>query len=373
MASNAEVERIFVEIGDLLDLLGEQRFKVEAYRRAARTLESLGEPLERIAARGELERIPGIGDALEAKIREYLSTGRLEYLEKLRQQVPPGIRELMRLPGVGPKTARRFWVEIGVEGPLELAQAVEAGRLRGVAGFGERKIEQLRQGLAALGAGVDGGSRRPLLDAWEIAEELRERLRASAPVDELVVAGSLRRSRETVGDLDLLAISREPAKVFASFLALPGLLEVRSKGDTKSTILLAPGIQVDLRVLEPESFGAALQYFTGSKDHNVHLRTLAREKGLKVNEYGVFREEERVAGRTEEEVYAALGLAPIPPEIRENHGEVEAAAAGQVPTLFERSSLRTDLHLHLPLQGEDAALAPWAERALGLGYSELGV
>jgi DNA polymerase/3'-5' exonuclease PolX len=370
---NDEVIRVLQEIGDLLDLLGEQRFKVEAYRRAARTLESLGEPLARVAARNELDKIPGIGDALEAKIREFLSTGELAYLTKLRQQVPPGIGELMRLPGVGPKTARRFWVELGVEGPQELAAAVEAGRLHGVAGFGERKIEKLRQGLAARGAGTDGGSRRPLLDAWELGEALEKELRATGFVEQLVLAGSLRRRRETVGDLDLLATSKEPARVLANFTCLPGVLEVRSHGDTKSTVLHAPGIQVDLQVVDPASFGAALQYFTGSKDHNVHLRTIARDRGLKVNEYGVFRESERVAGTTEEEVYAALGLPFIPPEIRENHGEIEAAAAGTLPHLVEASQLRGDLHLHLPEEGEDASLEPWIAKAKSFGYTFLGV
>jgi DNA polymerase/3'-5' exonuclease PolX len=370
---NEGIQRAFQEVADLLDLLGEQRFKVEAYRRAARTLESLGEPLERMAERNELGTIPGVGDALEAKIRELLSTGRLAYLEKLRAQVPAGIRELMRLPGVGPKTARRFWIEIHVEGPQELAQAIEAGKLVGVSGFGEKKIEQLRSGLAALGKGSDGGERRPILDAWVIAEDLRDRLRSSAPVDQLVVAGSLRRRRETVGDLDLLATSHEPAAVFAKFLALPGIREVRSRGDTKSTVLYGPGIQVDLRVVEPESFGAALQYFTGSKDHNVRLRTLARDRGLRINEYGVYRDSERIAGRTEEEVYATLGLPLIPPEIRENHGEVEAAGAGKLPDLVDAARVRSELDARIPETGEDGEVARWVERAQALGLAELGV
>ncbi|HEV2449616.1 MAG TPA: helix-hairpin-helix domain-containing protein [Thermoplasmata archaeon] len=371
--NNEQVLQALQEVGDLLDLLGEQRFKVEAYRRAARTLESLGEPLERIAKRNELGTIPGVGDALESKIRELLETGKLGYLEKLRAQVPPGIRELMRLPGVGPKTARRFWIEIKVEGPQELAQAIEAGKLVGVSGFGEKKIEQLRSGLAALGQGADGGSRRPILEAWLIAEELREALRSSAPVDQLVVAGSLRRRRETVGDLDILITSREPAKVFAHYLGLPGVREVRSRGDTKSTVLYGPGIQVDLRVVEPESFGAALQYFTGSKDHNVHIRTIARDRGLRVNEYGVFRDTERIAGRTEEEVYASLGLPLIPPEIRENHGEIEAATAGKLPSLVEADQVHAEFGARLPEAGEDASLTRWIARASALGVTEMGV
>lgn len=371
--SNAEMSRIFLEVADLLDLQGESRFRVEAYRRAARTIESLGEDLARFAERDGLGTIPGVGPALESKIREYLSSGKLDYLSRLRSQVPPGLLELMRLPGVGPKTARRLWLEAKVEGPQELARAIEAGVLLGLTGFKARKIEQLRQGLAALGTASSGAARRPLLEAWELAESIRERLRSSVPVQELRVAGSLRRFRETVGDLDLLATSEAPARVLHEFARLPGVLEVRGQGDTKATVVVAPGIQVDLRVVPPESFGAALQYFTGSKDHNVHLRTIARDRGLKVNEYGVFRGEERIAGTTEAEVYAALGLPEIPPEIRENQGEIEQAGSGSLPSLLTLGTVGGDVHVHLPDSGPNEELQNWVDAATATGVPALAL
>ena len=369
MGTNAELIRLFNETADLLDLLGEDRFKVEAYRRAGRSLESLGEDVRKFADRGELGTIPGVGAALEEKIREYLRTGRIEYVERVRAQVPPGLLQIMGIPGFGPKTARRFWVELKVETPAELAAAVEAGRLNGVKGFGPRKIQVLKDGLAALGAagGAASGARHPILVAWELAEALTSALRSAAPVRDLTVAGSLRRARESIGDIDILATSEEPAKVFDAFTALPQLTEVRVRGDTKETAIFAPGIQVDLRVVAPESYGAALQYFTGSKDHNIRLRSLARDRGLKINEYGVFRGEERVAGRTEAEVYAALELEPMPPEIRENRGEIEAATRHEVPVLVDRTDLRGDLHVHL---ADPASLPAWeaAARAQRLAY-----
>lgn len=345
MPSNVEAAELFREIADLLDLLGE-RFKPEAYRRAARSIESLTEDLGSVAARGELRSIPGVGEAIEEKIREYLATGKVPYYERLRSEVPPGVLELMRLPGIGPKTARRFWVELGVEGPAELRDAIGAGRLTGVKGFGDRKIAQIRSVVETTPA-RPSGNRIPLEVAYSIARGLTEALRSRAPAQEVEVAGSFRRGRETVGDLDLLVTSDDPPTVFDVFSAIEGVREVRLRGGTKETVVLENGLQVDLRVVEPLAFGAALQYFTGSKDHNVRLRSLARDRGLKINEYGVFRGEERVAGRTEEEVYATLGLPWIPPELREDRGEIAAAAAGTLPHLVERADLEGDLHVHL--------------------------
>ena len=344
MGTNAELAAIFQEIGDLLDLAGE-KFKPDAYRRAARSIESLTEDIRRVQDRGELDSIPGVGAAISEKIREFLSTGSLEYLTKLRRSFPPGLLDIVRLPGVGPKTARRFWLELGVEGTAELAAAVATGRLVGLAGFGPKKIELLRKALAE--ASPTPARRTPLLEADELARRIVATLRATAPLERIEVAGSLRRAREDVGDLDILVTSAEPEKVFDAFGALPGLREVRLRGPTKSTVVVAEGVQVDLRVVEPAAFGAAWQYFTGSKDHNVHLRSLARDRGLKINEYGVYRGDERIAGASEDEVYAALELPAIPPEIREDRGEIEAAAAGRLPKLVEASDLRGDLHVHL--------------------------
>jgi len=370
MTSNAEAAEIFRTIADLLDLLGE-KFKPEAYRRAARSIESLTEDLAEVAARGELRSIPGVGEAIAEKTEEYLRTGTVPYYERLKREVPPGLIELMRLPGLGPKTARRFWVELGVEGPAELRDALAAGRLNGVKGFGAKKIDQLRAALAAPAAGA-GSARRPIEEVYPVALGLVRAIRDGAVVDRAEVAGSFRRARETVGDLDLLVTSKDPATVFETFSALPLVAEVKMRGETKETVLLRGGLQVDLRVVKPEEFGAALQYFTGSKDHNVHLRSRARDRGLKVNEYGVFRDEERVAGSTEEEVYAALGLAWIPPELREDRGEIELAVRGSLPPLITEHDLRGDLHIHLA----PAAVPDEVDRLVAAGrarkYSYVG-
>jgi DNA polymerase (family 10) len=371
MTSNAEATEIFRTIADLLDLLGE-KFKPEAYRRAARSIESLTEELGAVAARHELRAIPGVGEAIAEKIEEYLRTGSVSYYERLKREVPPGLVELMRLPGLGPKTARRFWVELGVEGPNELRDAIAAGRLVGVKGFGEKKIEQIRSALSAAAAGP-GPDRRPIEGVYPVARALVQALRDGADADRVEVAGSFRRARETVGDLDILVTSRDPGKVFETFTAHPLVKEVKMRGETKETVVLAGGLQVDLRVVTPEEFGAALQYFTGSKDHNVRLRSLARDRGLKVNEYGVFRGEERIAGTTEEEVYASLGLAWIPPELREDRGEIELAARGKVPLLVSETDLRGDLHTHLPPDARPDVVDRIAAEAQTRGLSYVGV
>jgi DNA polymerase/3'-5' exonuclease PolX len=346
MTSNAQAAGIFRDIADLLDVLGE-RFKPEAYRRAARSIETLTEDLGEVASRNELRTIPGVGEAIEEKLREYLKTGKFPYYERLKREVPPGVVELMRLPGLGPKTARRFWVELGLEGPSEVRDAIAAGKLDGVKGFGPRKIEQIRATLEQAVTNPAGG-RVAIEIIYPVAERLVTALRERSTTDRVEAAGSFRRRRETVGDLDVLVTSDAPEKVFDLFSALPEVREVKMRGGTKETVVLQSGLQVDLRVVEPVAFGAAWLYFTGSKDHNIHLRSIARDRGLKINEYGVFRGAERVGGRTEEEVYATLGLPFIPPEIREDRGEIEAAAQGHVPRLVEESDLLGDLHVHLP-------------------------
>jgi DNA polymerase/3'-5' exonuclease PolX len=345
MTSNAEAADIFRDTADLLDVLGE-RFKPEAYRRAARSIETLTEDLGAVAARDELRTIPGVGEAIEEKIREYLKTGKVPYYERLKREVPPGVVELMRLPGLGPKTARRFWVELRIEGPAELRDAIASGKLEGVKGFGPRKIDQIRTTLEQVQATPPTG-RLALELAYPVAQGIVRALRERSPADRVEAAGSFRRCRETVGDLDVLVTSEVPEKVFDFFSKLPEVREVKMRGGTKETVILSNGLQVDLRVVEPAAFGAAWLYFTGSKDHNVHLRSIARDRGLKINEYGIFRGEERIGGRTEEEMYAALGLPYIPPEIREDRGEIEAAAEGHLPPLVDASDLAGDLHVHL--------------------------
>jgi DNA polymerase (family X) len=371
MPTNAEAADLLRQIADLLDVLGE-RFKPEAYRRAARSIDSLTEDLAKVAARDELGTIPGVGEAIQEKLKEYLATGRLSYYDRLRTDVPPGLIAIMRLPGLGPKTARRFWTELGIKSTQELSDAIAAGRLDSVKGFGPRKIELIR---AAVGATPTPGgpARLPIDAAYPIAQRILRALRQRSKLDQVEVAGSFRRRRESVGDLDILVTSAEPEKVFDAFSALPEIREVQQRGTTKETVFLKSGLQVDLRVVDPEAFGAALVYFTGSKDHNVHLRTIARDMGLKVNEYGVTRGDERVGGRTEEEVYATLRLAMIPPEIRENRGEIEAAARGPLPPLVAESDLTGDLHVHAPESASTSDIERLLAEARRRRYAYVGL
>jgi DNA polymerase (family X) len=352
MSTNTEVAQIFYAIADLLDLQGE-KFKPDAYRRAARSIESLGEDLRKVAQRGGLDQIPGVGEAIREKITEFLREGKISYYERLRQTFPPGVLELMRIPGIGPKTTGRFYLELHLDSPAALAQAIDAGRLNGIAGFGPRKIENLREALRAVAA-APPSARTPLLTAWRLARSVMEELSRRTPVHDLAVAGSVRRCRESAGDLDILATSARPPETIAVFAGLADVRKVVMQGDTRATVIHDPGIQIDLRVVEPASYGAALQYFTGSKDHNIHLRTLARDQGLKINEYGVFRGETRIAGATEAEVYGAMGLQWMPPEIRENQGEIEAAQRKEVPALITLDQIRGELHRHIP-ESPDAA------------------
>ncbi len=368
MTTNQELAEIFRSIADILDLEGE-RFKPEAYRRAARSIETLAEDIRRVAQRNELDQIPGVGEAIAEKIREYLKDGKIGYYERIQREVPAGVLEMMRVPGIGPKTARRFLVEFGIEGPQELATALTEGRFRDVKGFGDRKVAVLK---AALGSGRKEGTRRPIQIAWRTARRLVEALGHAAPLDRIEVAGSFRRRRESVGDLDILVTSTEPSRVLDEFGRIAGVAQVRLRGPTKETVVLDDGLQVDLRVVEPAAFGSALQYVTGAKDHNVHLRTLARDRGLKVNEYGVFRGEERVAGATEAEVYEALDLPWIPPEIREDRGEIELAQGRRLPTLIDPADVKGELHVHLGPAATVGEVDRRLEEAGALGWSFVG-
>ncbi|MCI4358516.1 MAG: helix-hairpin-helix domain-containing protein [Thermoplasmata archaeon] len=368
MSVNVEVSEVLLGIADLLELKSE-RFKPEAYRRAARSILGAGEDLRTLRQNDLLGAIPGVGEAIRRKIEEYLDSGKVEYYERLKQEIPPGVLALMRIPGVGPKTASRFYRELGIDSPAALLDAIGHDRLSGVAGFGPRKIQNLRRDLEKASGTV--ARRLPLRTAWAIAQGVVRAIVAAALVDQVEIAGSLRRRRESVGDIDILATSGSPGAAIETFAKLPGVRQIVVKGETKCTVILDPGIQVDLRVVPPESFGAALQYFTGSKDHNVRLRTWARERGLKINEYGVLRGEVRVAGATEEEVYRALDLPWIPPEIRENQGELDGAALGRVPSLVNLSDLRGELHQHL--LGSDGELSEMAAGATRQGLQYVGV
>ncbi len=364
---NFEIARLFDLIADILEVKGENPFRIRAYRRAAQSLENLAENVERLAEQGRLDEIPGIGEDLAGKIVEYLKTGRMKALEALRKEVPAGLVELMSVPGVGPKTARVLYEKAGATDLDRLEALARAGKLRGLPGIQAKTEENILKGLAVIRKGQE---RMPLGRALPLAQELLRELQRLPEVDRISLAGSIRRYKETVGDIDILVTSPQPARVIEAFASLPQAEAVLEKGDTKAAIRHREGIQVDLRVLEPESFGAALVYFTGSKQHNIRIREIAIKKGLKLSEYGVFKEStgRRVAGATEEEVYAAIGLPWIPPEIREDAGEIEAALEGRLPKLVELENIRGDLHCHTKASDGHQTLEEVVEAAKARGY-----
>jgi DNA polymerase (family 10) len=364
---NFEIARLFYEMADLLEIKGENLFRVRAYRRAGETLESLGEDVALVAERDELTTLPGIGKDLAGKIQECLRTGRIADLEAMRREVPRGLLTLLEVPGLGPKTARLLHDRLGVDSVEKLEAAARSGEILAVPGIREKTRDNILKGIATWKA---GRSRMPVGAALGVAASIVQALKAHGGARRIEVAGSTRRARETVGDLDILVTSDRPRKVIDTFVALPSAVDVLAHGDTKASIRHQEGIQVDLRVVEPEAFGAALQYFTGSKEHNVRVRELASRKGLKLSEYGVFDEKSgrRIAGATEEEVYAAVGLPWIPPELRENAGEIEAALKGRLPDLVEAGQIRGDLHAHTDWSDGHHPLEKLVEAAEARGY-----
>ena len=341
---NQEIARIFSEIADVLELKQENVFKIRAYRRGAMSLDDLPKDVTELS-RKELRQVPGIGADLAARIEEYLQTGKIEAYEQLRGDLPPGLRTLLAVPGLGPKTARTLYDKLGVASLDELERLAAEHKLVGIRGIQQKTEENILKGIGSVKRGRE---RQPLGKVLPLARDLVEQLKRSAPVERIELAGSLRRWKETVKDIDIVATSASPGAVMEAFLALPRVEEVILRGPTRSSVLLGDGIQMDLRVVEKGSFGAALAYLTGSKNHNVRLRALAVKMGLKVNEYGIFREKDGVqlGGAEEEDVYRLLGLPYIPPELREDQGEVEAAFAGTLPELIRREDLRGDLHVH---------------------------
>ena len=371
---NDEVAGVLYEIADLMEMSEpEDRFRPIAYRRAARAIESLAEDIEDIARRGGLEGVAGVGKAIAGKVRQYLAEGKVDALEKLRGEFPPGLIDIMRIRDIGPKTARRLYFELKISNLGELKAAAESGKLRRMKGFGEKTEQNILRGIQVA---KQAQGRQLLGIALPIAERILAHLRGKAPVENASHAGSLRRMRETIGDIDLLVTTRDPEAVTKAFASMPWVREIVAAGDTKSTVVISEGMQVDLRVLEPSRWGAGLQYFTGSKDHNIKLRTMAQKRGFKLNEYGLFREgepDELMAARTEEEIYAALGLPYIEPELREDAGEIEAAAKGELPALITLEDIRGDLHAHTNLTDGVNTLEEMAEAARARGYAYLGI
>ncbi|HUI44403.1 MAG TPA: DNA polymerase/3'-5' exonuclease PolX [Nitrospirota bacterium] len=368
---NQQIAKIFSEIAELLELKGENMFRIRAYQRAAQNLDGLSKDVSGLS-REELESIPGIGKDLAAKIREYLETGAIAKHEELKKEIPEGVLELLSIPGLGPKKAKMLHEKIKVKSIVELETAIRQGKLSGLPGIQKKTVDNILQGIELLKRGTE---RRLLGRVLPLAEDMVRRMKDGAPVGRIEVAGSIRRWKETVKDIDILTTSKKPEKVMDVFVKLPNVSRVLAHGETKSSVVTEDGIQVDLRVVEEESFGAALQYFTGSKQHNIKLREMAVRAGLKINEYGVFTEPggKRKGGREEEDVYKALKLPYIPPELREDTGEIEAALEGKLPDLVTPDEIKGDLHVHTRWSDGSHDLGTIVEAARNKGYQYIAI
>ena len=366
---NGEIAGIFYQMADLLELQ-DVPFKPQAYRKAARQLEGMSEDIEDVAKSGKLEDIPGVGKSIAEKIHEYLKTGKIKHLAELKKKVPGNLDELLAVPGLGPKRAVILYRKLKVDSLEDLEKAASLGKIRNIEGFGEKSEQEILKGISLLRRGQE----RMLLGvALPIAREIAKKLQELDEVQEIEIGGSIRRRAETIGDIDLLITSTKPQKVMDFFTSMPEVERILAKGDTKSSILLKTGKQVDLRVVDDKCFGAALQYFTGNKDHNVKLRTLAINKGLKLSEYGLFRKNKLVAGKTEQEVYAALGMGYIEPEMRENQGEIELALNGKLPTLIDYNDMKGDLQMHTKFSDGVNTIKDMAVAAKQLGYEYIAI
>jgi DNA polymerase (family 10) len=363
---NEEIAGLLREYAELTQITGGDVFRARNYEKAARSVRGWGEDISRLDAKG-LRAIPGVGASIAAKIAEYLATGHIAALDELRAKIPSGVLELTRVPGLGPKRALQLNHDLGVSSVDELAAAVQAGRLEGLAGFGARSEERIASGIEVYRQGRE----RVLLDvALHTATAMVAAMSAVPGCQRCAYAGSLRRWRETVGDVDILAAADDSAPLMAAFTALPEVAAVIASGPTKTSIRTSAGLQVDLRVVQLDAWGAALQYFTGSQAHNVAVRQIAIRQKLKLSEYGLFDNEtgDLIVSRTEEEVYARLGLAWIPPAMREDHGEVQAAARGEIPRLVREQDLKGDLHTHTNLTDGVASLEDMVAAAVRRGY-----
>lgn len=373
---NVAVARALEDLADLQELSGIAVFKVRAFRGAARAIEGLSENIADLTRDGKLKDVRGVGEGVARRIKELLESGKIAEAEELREKLPPGLVALMNLPGVGLKTAQQVWKERAITSVDELEAAAKAGKLRDLPRFGQKREEKLIVAIDAWRKRAAAPKRRPMAEAMLVAEALVERMRRVTGVVACEFAGSLRRRAETVGDLDILVSAKadDTPAIMEAFAGAPEVVEVLGRGDTKTSVVLDGGLQADLRVVPHESWGAAMQYFTGSKDHNVAMRTIAVKKKLKVSEYGVFDASgAKIAGADEASVYEAIGLRWMPPELRENRGEIEASVAGSLPKLVELSDVRGDLHMHTTETDGKSSLEQMAEAARTAGRSYVAI
>jgi DNA polymerase (family 10) len=369
---NKEIAKIFNEISEYLEMDGVQ-FKPYAYQKAALTLETLKNDVEDLYKQGglkALKAIPGVGESIAHKIEEYLTTGHIQYYEEFKKKMPINLDEIVGVEGVGPKKAKVLFELLGIKTLEELEAAAQAHKIAPLFGFGEKTEKNILQAIEFL----KGSKGRFLLgEILPIANQVLEQLQGLPEVERADTAGSVRRLKETIGDVDFLVISTNPAKVMDFFVALPGVVKVWGQGATKSSVRLQEGFDMDLRVIPPESYGAALQYFTGSKDHNIALRKIAIDRGFKLSEYGLFKGAQMIAAETEEEVYGKLGMPWIPPELREDRGEIDAALAGKLPQIIGYGDIKGDLHVHCNWDGGANSIDEIVAAALALGYEYVGI
>lgn len=369
---NDQVARLFDQLADLLEIQKANPFRVRAYRNAARTISSLSESVAELIDDPDtkLTDLDGIGKDLASKIEVIVTTGTLPQLEELREQIPPGVVDMLRIPGIGPKKVAVMFEELGIDSLDALRAAAEAGEIAELKGFGKKTEELI---LKNIDRAAEADERVRLAEAKADADRIVEDLLQLDAVEQANVAGSCRRRKETVGDLDILVTSTDSAAAMDALTAHPLVDSVLARGETKHRVRLHAGLELDLRVVPDESYGAAMQYFTGSKEHNIVIRRRAQDRELKVNEYGVFRGDEMVAGRTEEEVYAAVDLPWIPPELRENRGEIELAEAGDLPDLVDLEDIRGDLHMHTTATDGKATIREMAEAAKERGLKYIAI
>jgi DNA polymerase (family 10) len=369
---NQNLAKMFYEIAEYLEMDGVP-FKPYAYQKAATTLETMKEDVEDLYQTGgvkALKALPGVGEAIAKKIEEYLTTGKLRYYEDFKEKMPMDLDEIIRVEGMGPRRAKVLFEKLGVKNLKELEEAARGRRVAPLSGFGEKTEKNILEAIEFL---KRSKGRFLLGDILPVAEEVLEKLRKVKGVERADMAGSLRRMKETIGDVDFLVVSRDPEGVMNVFVSLPGVEKIWAKGKTKSSVRMAEGFDMDVRVIAPESYGAALQYFTGSKEHNIALRKIAIGRGFKLSEYGLFKGSKNVVAKAEEEIYRRLGLQWIPPEMREDRGEVGLAEGGKLPDLISQEDIQGDLHVHSDWDGGSDSIEKIAETAREMGYQYAGI
>ncbi|MDD5038353.1 MAG: DNA polymerase/3'-5' exonuclease PolX [Dehalococcoidales bacterium] len=370
--NNKEIARVFEDIADLLELKGENPFKIRAYQKVVRSIEQLPEEMEQLVREDRLREVPGVGEAIKEKITELVTTGKLDYYEKLKAEFPKGITALLEVPGIGPKTARLLSTELGITSVDELEAAIVGGKVAQLYRMGDKTAENILHQIQAMRR---KDRRIPIGEALPLVDEIFTHLKDVPGVKNLTTAGSLRRFRETVGDIDLMGTADNPAEVIRAFTTLPMVKEILGSGSTKSSVVVTSRLQVDLRLVEHDSFGSLLQYFTGSKEHNINLRDRMHRRGLKLSEYGItdLSTEKLEKFATEEAFYQRLGMQYIPPEIRENTNEIERAEQGTIPDLIEIADIRGDLHVHSDWSDGRDSMEAMALAAKALGYTYLAI